>query len=477
MSIQKTAKKSIKTAYMAIICVLLACVFVISSAPAGNTAHANTTSVTVSNAQQLTAALDNPAVSVITLTADIGISPQAARTFRRDLTLLGNHMIYHTIHGRTDGGSIAHVFLSLYDGVRLVIDGPRIYGSIVVGRYVPGAANVPQHIAEVVLENGAVMGYLNSAFGSTVTINNGNVRRHWINGTTVMNGGTIVGADAVIVSAGGHFTMNSGSIRATGSGVNGYGVQLLPDSVFIMNGGSIHGDTAGVAFRSHYAGGFEWNAGTITGGGGAFSNHTTNQRPSFPTPTGPRQPNQGPSQEQPPTTAPNLSTASNWAHDGINNAVAVGLVPQSLQNHFTNNITRSEFTALAVALYETVTGTEITGRMQFNDTTDINVQKMGYLGVVSGVGDGNFAPNSGLTREQAAVMLARLADVIGQPLPPSASTFVDNAQMSSWAVIAVGQMQATGIMGGVGDNRFSPRGSYTREQSIVTILRLFDLLD
>jgi hypothetical protein len=37
-------------------------------------------------------------------------------------------------------------------------------------------------------------------------------------------------------------------------------------------------------------------------------------------------------------------------------------------------------------------------------------------------------------------------------------------------------MQNTGIMGGVGNNRFDPQGDYTREQSIVTILRLFGLV-
>jgi len=185
-------------------------------------------------------------------------------------------------------------------------------------------------------------------------------------------------------------------------------------------------------------------------------------------------------QTQPPTTggnaAPNLSTASTWAHDSINQAFALGLIPQSLQNNYTANATRAEFSALAVALYETVTGREIAGRMQFNDTNDINVQKMGYLGVVSGVGGGNFAPNNTLTREQAAVMLARLADIVGQPLPPSAPTFADNAQISSWAIDGVGQMQAAGIMGGTGNNNFSPSGDYTREQSIITILRLFDIL-
>ena len=177
------------------------------------------------------------------------------------------------------------------------------------------------------------------------------------------------------------------------------------------------------------------------------------------------------------TTVPNLNTASNWAQESITEAVGLGLVPQNLQAQYTQATTRAEFAALAVALYETITGRVITERATFNDSTDINVQKMGGLGVVQGVGGGNFNPNGTITREQAAVMLARLAYAIGQPLPASAPTFADNAQLSSWAVDGVGQMQAAGIMGGVGNNNFAPQGQYTREQSIVTMMRLFDILD
>lgn len=168
---------------------------------------------------------------------------------------------------------------------------------------------------------------------------------------------------------------------------------------------------------------------------------------------------------------------SPWAAEQVAAAIAANLVPQSLQSSYTQAATRAEFAALAVALYEVVTGSEIAGRVQFNDTTDVNVQKMAYLGVVLGVGDNRFDPNGQLTREQAAVMLARLANAVGQPIAASAPTFADNAQMSDWAVDAVGQMQSTGIMGGVGNNMFDPQGDYTREQSIITILRLFDLLD
>jgi len=221
---------------------------------------------------------------------------------------------------------------------------------------------------------------------------------------------------------------------------------------------------------------FVFNARTTWGVASDFTNLT---RVSLNIETGATQAQQPtpPQQHATTTTAPNLTTASNWAHEGINNAFSHGLIPQNLQGAYTQATTRAEFAAFAVALYETVTGRTITERETFNDTTDINVQKMGGLGVVTGVGGGNFAPNNTLTREQAAVMLARLAYAIGQPLPQSAPTFADNASMSSWSVDSVGQIQAAGIMGGTGNNNFFPSGEYTREQSIITMLRLFEILN
>jgi hypothetical protein len=168
-----------------------------------------------------------------------------------------------------------------------------------------------------------------------------------------------------------------------------------------------------------------------------------------------------------------ISTASDWARGDILSALAKGLIPSNLQNNYKNITTRAEFCAFAVALYETVQGAEISDRMSFNDTNDVNVQKLGALGVVIGVGNDNFAPSSNLTREQAATMLARLAEAIGKPLPKQVATFADNGSITSCALESVGQMQASGIIIGTGNNMFSPQGPYTREQSIVTILRLY----
>jgi hypothetical protein len=106
----------------------------------------------------------------------------------------------------------------------------------------------------------------------------------------------------------------------------------------------------------------------------------------------------------------------------------------------------------------------------------VNVEKMAAVGVVSGIGDDLFAPNNELTREQAATMLARLSDAIGRPLEKKAASFADNAAISTWAIENVGQVQAANIMGGVGENTFAPKSPYTREQSILTMMRLWDVV-
>lgn len=166
---------------------------------------------------------------------------------------------------------------------------------------------------------------------------------------------------------------------------------------------------------------------------------------------------------------------SSWAKDSVAQAKKAGIVPASLQSAYASPITRAEFCALATQLYETVKGT-ISGRTAFTDTIDVNVQKMASLGVVNGVGNGRFDPDGTLTREQAATMLARLAGAMGKPLAAGTSGFADDGSISSWALGSVGQMKSSGIMSGVGGNKFDPKGSYTREQSIITVLRLYNIV-
>jgi len=124
-------------------------------------------------------------------------------------------------------------------------------------------------------------------------------------------------------------------------------------------------------------------------------------------------------------------------------------------------------------MYELVAGLRVPGRVRFNDTNAESVMKAAYIGFVNGYGGGMFGPNDLLTREQAATLLAQLANSLGKPFPARMPTFADNDKISSWAINEVGMIQAAGIMGGVGNNIFDPRSDYTREQSIISIMRVY----
>ena len=166
------------------------------------------------------------------------------------------------------------------------------------------------------------------------------------------------------------------------------------------------------------------------------------------------------------------TSPSVWSVDTVKQAISQMYVPSALQCKYDRPITRSEFCALAVQFYEKCKVGEITARMQFSDTTDINVQKLGGLGVVNGVGNNQFAPDKAITRQEAATILVRLAKAMGTELPTQIANYVDQAQIASWALAQVGQMQKSGIMGGVGNGKFAPLEPYTREQSIVTLMRV-----
>ena len=121
--------------------------------------------------------------------------------------------------------------------------------------------------------------------------------------------------------------------------------------------------------------------------------------------------------------------------------------------------------------------------LTFTDTQDPIVSMLSALGVVNGKGNGLFEPQADITREEAAVMLWRLAQQLGTVEPNrSQITFSDAGQISSWAkqavsVISACEYNGNAIMNGTGNNQFSPRQHYTREQAILTMLRLGQYMD
>ena len=170
---------------------------------------------------------------------------------------------------------------------------------------------------------------------------------------------------------------------------------------------------------------------------------------------------------------------SGWAREQVDSAAVNGLMPDCLGDNFTVDITRAEFAALAVELYETMSGeaAPAPGASPFSDTSDPVIIQANTLGIVKGVGGGRFAPDDLVTREQAALMLSRVYTKLGGTVPEvAATTFADNAKVSTWARDAVAFMSDKKIVNGVGNNKFDPQGNASIEQAMVIALRMFENL-
>ena len=179
------------------------------------------------------------------------------------------------------------------------------------------------------------------------------------------------------------------------------------------------------------------------------------------------------------TAADNLETASTWARNGITDALDKGFVPTEIQNNYTNVITRKEFCLMAIKWVEYAKGEKIDAVLaekglsrnpnSFTDTSDPDILAAFALGITSGTGNNQFTPNGQFSREQAATMIMNTCRAIGADVSnPPASGFADMGTASDWAVNGINFVRAKGIMQGTGDNNFSPRANYTREQSIIT---------
>lgn len=124
---------------------------------------------------------------------------------------------------------------------------------------------------------------------------------------------------------------------------------------------------------------------------------------------------------------------------------------------------------LAMILYR-MAGTPESAASSFTDVPDWCAQAAGWAaeqGFISGYGGGLFGAGDPVTREQLAAILWRYA---GRPAA-EADAFVDEAAISAYARPAAAWARAEQVVGGMGENRFDPKGSVTRAQAAVILYR------
>ncbi len=181
---------------------------------------------------------------------------------------------------------------------------------------------------------------------------------------------------------------------------------------------------------------------------------------------------------------------SDWALDDINRAREEGIVPDFLMDGYSYATIRQEFCKLCANTLRAWGITEKGGiSVSFNDLTNDNdidpdILFCASLGIVSGMGNGKFEPTRFITRQEAAKMLCNTYRVLLESQNKHMEyqltyphVFKDGDKISLWARNDIYAMYHCGVMMGDTRGNFDPLGTYTREQSICTFLRLYELKD
>ena len=185
-----------------------------------------------------------------------------------------------------------------------------------------------------------------------------------------------------------------------------------------------------------------------------------------------------------------IANSSDWADLELQEAYENDLIPDVLMGKdMTGRITRGEFAAVAVKLYEALSGNRMIIAMDapFSDISNsaerLYILKAFNYNIVNGISPTEYKPDSLLTREQMATMLTRVykkflwADYTistdaKYPLAYNNTVkFSDDWQISDYAYQSVYFMNTHGIINGVGPvagigpNCFAPNNSTPAQQA------------
>lgn len=170
---------------------------------------------------------------------------------------------------------------------------------------------------------------------------------------------------------------------------------------------------------------------------------------------------------------------SSWAKPSVEYGIKNNwTAPSDFDNDYTVSINREQFCEITYNMLRDLdmVGTVNIADTSFEDTDNTKVLFLAQEGIISGKGNGIFAPDDTLTRAEAASILCRVARYNGINFSDyTGEAFADDAQIPAWAKEFVYNAVSANIMSGTG-NGFSAMAPYTAEQAVSTIERLFKTL-
>ncbi len=170
--------------------------------------------------------------------------------------------------------------------------------------------------------------------------------------------------------------------------------------------------------------------------------------------------------------------ASDWAVPIMEKAYELELIPEELFARATENMTRKEFTTLAIQFYQKVTGekVDISGiHNPFWDTDHPEIVFAYSKGIITGKQEHIFKPDDTLTREQMAIILVRTLEKSNIEITETEQeiVFKDVEQLEQSVLPYIKKVQTAGIMSGFED-MFSPFKEVTVEEAVVAFTTMYE---
>lgn len=168
------------------------------------------------------------------------------------------------------------------------------------------------------------------------------------------------------------------------------------------------------------------------------------------------------------------------------------LVPEQYYNYYSNGIKRDEFCDFIVKFIEAKSGKTIDEYLKeknitvtkgkFTDTDNYNVYVVNALGIVNGRTDSTFGLEV-ITRQEAATILKNLAELFEYKNTSQKIDFNDTDTLAQWAKDGIDYISAIqdktnsrNVMSGVGNGNFAPFGEFTRAQTMMAMIRLYNAI-
>ncbi|MHA2856318.1 S-layer homology domain-containing protein, partial [Paenibacillus lautus] len=127
------------------------------------------------------------------------------------------------------------------------------------------------------------------------------------------------------------------------------------------------------------------------------------------------------------------------------------------------------------ALKSTDAGAELifTDTAWIGDWAKKAVSQAVQAGIIRGYQDGSFRPNAKMTRAEMAAMIANALELTNKDIPTT--SFSDDKAIPDWAKSSVEALKELGIVKGIGAGEFNPSAQTTRAEAVIVLMNMLGL--